>query len=284
MAEGNHLAELFLRRHPQEAAALLESHEPESVAALVRELEDDLAVELMAALSAPMASACAAHLADDVVVRCLGAMPRRRAAGLLRRLPNERRAGLLHGLSAATRVQLEMMLLQPAHRVSAWMNAHPLAFPEETTVDAARRRLRRGEEPVAEFYVVDAEERLIGVAPVSALFTAVGSAPLESIAAAPAGVLRGGATVESALESRAWTDADTLPVVDRNGRLIGSVRHAELRRAVVQSAQRAAAEGGGDYLNLANDLYVGLAEILALSIARQTQAGAPDVAQGETRP
>lgn len=275
------LAELFLRRHLRQAVTVLEACEPDDVAALVAELDDDLGVDLLTAMPLPMAATCTTCLSDERAARLLLHMPRRRAAALLRQLPESRRSETLRAMPTATRLQLEMLLLEPSHRVGAWINTQPLVMAEDATIDQARRRLRRGGPPVTEVYVVDAGNGLIGLVPVSELFATTGSALLQSIAIAPPAVLRSGATVESALENPAWGDVDSLPVVNRSGHFVGTVRHAQLRQAILHRSARSVADDGDDYMSLANNVYVGLAEVFAGSISRPTRGAPASQPEGE---
>ncbi|SLN63247.1 magnesium transporter MgtE N-terminal domain-containing protein [Oceanibacterium hippocampi] len=262
------LAELFLERHLQDAAAVAEECDAEAIAAFAAELPEDRAVDLFSTLSAGVAAAAMEHVDDRLAVAFLGAMARRKAADILRRIAPERRASLLQGMSTATRLQLEVILLQPRHRVGAWMESHPMALPQTASVAVARRRLQRHPTTVSEIYVVDAGQKLVGVVPLSRLLTAGDEALLPAVAIPAKRTLRASASIESALEEPAWADLDTLPVVDRDGKLVGSVRHAALRVASEQPRAAGNDEDGGDYLLLANNVYVGLAAVLAASMAK----------------
>ena len=221
----------------------------------------------------------AAVVDDDDAVAVLSAMARRKSASILRLVSHERRSAILQKMSAPTRIQLEVILLQPMHRVGAWMESHPLTLPRESTVESARRRIQRHPSAPGEFYVVDNDGHLIGIVPLSRLFNAADSALIETVAQPAKGILRASETVDSALAHTAWHEVDTLPVVDRAEKLVGSIRHAALRMAATQPRDAEAGEDSGDYVLLANNLYVGLAEILATSISK-TQDESTERAEG----
>jgi len=283
MADPTYLAELYLQRHPREAATLLEGLETSDVAELIATLDDDKATDLLLALSPTVAAAALHLMADDHLADYLGGMPRQEAANILRRLPRERRATVLQAMPAAARLQLEVILHQPAHRIGAWMDSHPFTLAPDTTVEAARRRLRGIDDPVSHIFLTDDDQKLLTIVPVSRLFAVRGSEPISMVAEPPQGMLRASTTIENALDNPAWRDVDCLPVVDRDGVLVGSIRHASLREAIAQQRKSETDNRSNDYMSVANNLYVGLAEVLVASIARPKAAHPQKHGEGETR-
>lgn len=275
MADESHLAVFYLENHPREAAEVLDAENaaPEDVAQLLAALPDAAAAKVLSALTVTAASACLAALSDANARRLLGYIPRREAAAIVRLLPSDRQSAVLRALPAASRVQIELMLRQSAHHVGAWMDTAFQAVPQASTVDALRRRLRRLERPVNELYLVDDAGRLAGVVHPTRLFQATGSAAAGTIAHMPAGKLRSGSSIQHALAEPAWRDADVLPVIDGREKLIGTIRHATLREAVWRDVDGDRGDAAGDYLALANNLYVALAEVLSTSIGKPPATG-----------
>ena len=79
----------------------------------------------------------------------------------------------------------------------------------------------------------------------------------------------------------AWRQMDCLPVVDRDGKLVGSIRHVSLRGAILQQRKNERDGRYNDYMSVANNLYVGLAEVLVTSIAKPKSAKSRKLTQGE---
>ncbi len=283
MTDLDMLADLFLKRHPEEAAALLENSDPGDVAELISGLPQDRAVGILSVLSSNMAAGCLAKVKDETAADYLGLVARRSAAAILRRMPQERRDALLQLMSRATRLQLEVVLVQPMHRTGAWMDTSPSTAKEGTTVAAARRRLLKQATPGNELYVVDRDQRLSGVVHLHRLLAAEDVALIESIAEPPTSMLRVNASVENALKDLKWLEVDTLPVVDREDKLVGSIRHAALRKAASEQRNTTQSRDESDYLLMANNLYVGLAEVLATSIARPKSALPPRPEGGNSK-
>ncbi|MEQ9641539.1 MAG: hypothetical protein RIM84_16060 [Alphaproteobacteria bacterium] len=274
MAEYGELAERYLQRHPREAVAVLETIDPVDTATLLPTIGDDLAADVLTRLSPAVAAACLEALPPAVAARYLGDMPRRAAASLLRQVDAGRRGELLHALKAPTRMQLQVILHQPSHRVGAWIDTNVATIETGTPVSLARQRLTHADVPPGAVYLVDAAQRLLGFVSVRRLLTLAGTDTVDDAAMPARGVLRANGSTESALDEPAWDEVDSLPVVDHDGKLIGNIRHAALRRAQQQQQAAAAAHESGEYMSLANSVYVGLAEILSTSMAKGNNAGA----------
>lgn len=281
MAEHNPLAEHYVARHPQKAMAVLERFTPADSAAFIDGLADDLAADLLSAMPPDQAAACLSVPPAGRVAMHLGNMPRRAAASILRRFTPERRSAVMAALAMATRMQIDLILHQPGHRIGAWIDARPPIAEAGGTVAAVRQRLGRAEAQGGELFLVDPAQRLQGVVPLVRLLAAAGDTLVESLAVPALGSLRANMTIETALQDPAWDDRDSLPVLDREGKLIGVVRHAVLRRAAVQERSARSEQPSGEYVSLANSVYVGLAEILATSIGR-TDGNGPRPDGGET--
>lgn len=278
------LARLFLARHPREAAAALEELDAGAIVDLAESLSDDRVADLLTMLSPRVSADCLQRLATDRGVSVLGSLPRRDAAALLRRLPRRRREELLQAMPTATRLQLEVSLHQPTHRIGAWMDTDPLTIEAGATVQAARNRVRNRDTRVGDLYLVDGSRRLLGLVALHRLLSASARDPVEAVSQPVPGVLRAAASLEAAASEPAWQEVDALPVVDRENRLLGSLRHATLRQALAQGRDLKPDAGGENYLNMANNLYVGLAEVFTTSIAKGQGVHLPASKEGDGSP
>ncbi len=275
MTEQDPLATQYAARHPRKAVAVLARFPPAEAAAFVDGLADDMAADLLMAMPPDQAAACLTIPPPERVAVHLGNMPRRPAAAILRRLPPDRRSAVMAALAIATRMQIDLILHQPGHRIGAWIDAHPPIAEAGATVADVRLRLDRVEGQGGELFLVDGAQRLQGVVPLVRLLAATGEKPVASLAGPAEGGLRANMTIEAALKDPAWQERDSLPVLDRDGRLIGVLRHAVLRRAAQQERSARSEQPSGEYVSLANTVYVGLAEILATSIGRTDRNGPP---------
>jgi magnesium transporter len=279
-AEDGFLAELYLQRHPQEAVSVLERLDVQSIVTLIETLSDVQAAEVLARLRPEVSMSCLRQLSVERGAVYLAHMPRGAGVAALRRMRPERRDALLRACSAATRFQIEMVLRQPAHRVGAWIDASPASVEQGSTAQIARDRLSRQEPPASELYTVDPARRLLGVVPVSRLFALDPSDIVDSVAAPPPSVLRANLSIENAIEDPAWENVDRLPVVDRDGKLVGSIRHGTLRRAVAARLPAQPEQEVEDYIGLVNAMYVCMADALTTSIAKSASKAPRRGAEG----
>ncbi|WP_193173212.1 magnesium transporter [Nisaea nitritireducens] len=268
MTDFKFLATELLKQHPTEAASILEKHDSEQIATFAKSLGEDEATGLFMALSSQAAAASLRHFSEQDAVAILGNMPRREASDILRRTPRKRRETYLARMPAATRLQLEVVLHQPAHRVGAYTDSDLVTVTPGTTVETTRRRLRSVESPVAIIFLVNDKQQLLGSFPVGRLFSAKGSEAVETLADMTRQSLGVRTTLEDALESPDWLKTDVLGVVDRQDKLVGSVRYSSLRQASEPVVVQEETETGGDYMRVADNLYVGLAEVLLTTIPK----------------
>ena len=280
MTDPTFLAALYVKRHPREAAEFVDGFQPRDIAELLATLPDDSACDLLTTLVPNKAAKALEELSDEDGAQYLGMMHRREAASILRNLQRDRRERFLQAMSTPTRIQLELILLQPSHRVGAWTESVPFALTRDTTVEAARRRLRSVDVAINEIYIIDDKRHLVGLVPLFRLYAVAGAEPVGSISQPLLGSLRANSGLESALENPAWKKADSLPVLDHEGALVGTLRHATLREAVSQHGVVEMNSRSDDYMGVANNLYVGLAEVLVTSIGRISKPKAPPAVKG----
>lgn len=229
------LAELFVQRYPQKAAAVLTGLPAADAAAALEETPAESAAELTMLMPPATVVACLQALPVDRAAYHLGNLPARTAVALLRQAPKDVQANLVRRLPRATRIQVEIMLQRPSHRVGAWVESRIATVAEDATVEAARRAVATSGVSGGDLYLVDAAQQLKSAV---------------------------------ALTDPAWELADVLPVVDQQKKLVGSVRHAVLRRAVAVDLQAATPAENDDYIRLADAVYVGMAEVLATSLLK----------------
>lgn len=283
MTDYTFLAADFLRQHPTEAASILEKSDSEQIATFAKTLGEDEATRLFMALSSQTAATALRHFGEKDATAMLGNMPRREASNILRRTPRKRREAYLASMPTATRLQLEVVLHQPTHRVGAYTDSGLVAVTPDTTVEAIRRRLRSVESPVSVIFLVNEKQLLLGSFPAGRLFSAKGSETASSLADTTRQSLNVRTTLEDALASADWMNTDVLGVVDREGKLVGSVRYAILRQANEPVSAPEDVEAGGDYMRVADNLYVGLAQVLLTTIPKPRAHTARNTIEGDAK-
>ena len=133
----------------------------------------------------------------------------------------------------------------------------------------ARDRLTQVDSAFDRVFIVDEDHRLLGAVPVRTLLLQSAESSLSDLMEAQTDRMLGSLTIEAAREEAAWSHADIQPVVDASGKLLGAIRHADLRRALIPEAA-AVSDGDGDNaaLEITHMVYLGLAEAMNLTLGQ----------------
>ena len=225
------LAQNFAEGHPSDAALILERLSAEEAAAYLEELPPRLAADVVQKMVASTAGECIAQLSPQRFGQIISALPLDTSAGLLRRLDAERRERLLNQAPSNISTLLGRLLRYPENSAGALMDPRALALPEDITVTEALARIRRAPRHALYYlYVIDREQKLVGVLNLRELMLA---APRDFLSAA----MRREVTSLTALSDRAaiiehpgWRDVHALPVIGDRGVLLGVLRYETLRR------------------------------------------------------
>ncbi|MBE0626486.1 MAG: CBS domain-containing protein [Burkholderiales bacterium] len=129
------------------------------------------------------------------------------------------------------------------------MDPRALALPADMTVSESLERVRRADESlIADPYVIDRNQRLLGYVELADLLRANSAATLARLVRPSPHRLPAQALLAGLPEHPAWHEASTLPVVERGGRLVGALTHAALQRALSLERRAPAARGAQDSL------------------------------------
>lgn len=226
------------------ATILVESyaaHSPASVARLVEQADAAEGAATLASIDAKLAASVVAAMAPAAAANLLGALPAKQAADiaarlevllaatLLRRCKPSVRAAIVNGLERRVRAHLQRLLASPPGTAGALATPHPVALKATHTVADARAAIALAKSPVGEaIYVVDDAGALVGAVTLAALIESADQAPLRKLAQRVVTPLPATADAEEVAEHPGWRDHLTLPVVDHQGTLLGTVRHADL--------------------------------------------------------
>ena len=217
----------FLDAHPSEAARALEELGPAEAAGILSSVEPQTAARVLGVMVSPEIRRCLERMDTEVSSAILAALPAGTAVSVLAILDQEARAPLIDGLPARVRHGIRRRLEFPADTVGRLMEDAANVIGEDFSLESARDSFRATDGPY--LYVVDSQQRLAGV---------LARRDLEDPRERPLGeiVVRNPVSLlatlewETAREHVAWQEFDVLPVVDREGCLIGTLRHKQVRR------------------------------------------------------
>ena len=262
----------FAATHPAEAARLLDQQDTASAMPFLCGLPADTLATVLAQMSAGAAAEVSALLDPPHAAAAAVAMPVDSVSILLRRLDSERRTVVLASLNEDVRDQLIRILEYSEGTVGSLVDPEVLAIPDDLTVEAAQKLVRRRKAMFHhQLYVVDRSKRLLGYIHVRDLVRSPAKTAVTSVMRRPTVQLRASSSLASSLSHSAWHQMDAIPVVDNTGVLLGVLRHRQLRR--LQTSR----SGGGltDTLFSLSELYWMVLSTLMLPVEQQGARSAP---------
>jgi magnesium transporter len=236
MASSETLTLAFLGAHPARAARVLERLPGPEAAALFTRVPARVGGPVFAAMLPPTAARIAGGLDDATALALLTAVGAQAAVAVLRHVAEPRRTRLIEGLPTTTAVASRLLLGSLEDSVGGWIDPDIVVLTPDSSAGEALARVRRGTEvEVEQLYVVDAEQRLLGVVDLQALVRAPEGTAVTALMREPPGALAATASLGSAAAHEAWERAALLPVLERGERLLGVLRRATLRRALAHT-------------------------------------------------
>jgi magnesium transporter len=224
------LSENLIEVHPQQAAAVLERMGVDETARLLERSRPASGVALVSRLSPQFAAAALSKLDIQRCAKILDALDHDLAARLLRRLGADLQAELLERISPKHARSIGALLRFPENTAGALMDPEALALPQDFTAREALKRIRETPQHARyNVYVVDGEQRLVGVLNLRELLLAQARAPLSAIMVRDPQRLPATADRAAILAHPGWKDVHSLPVIDQEGSYLGAIRYRALR-------------------------------------------------------
>jgi len=275
MAEAHSLTAAFLADHPPEAARVVETLPVADAAAFFAEIPARIGAPVLTAMLTTAAARILTALDDAQVLALLTHAGTQTAVALLRHVPDPRRTRLIGGLPTVAAIASRVLLGFPEDAVGAWADPEVIALAPITSATQALQRVRQGQETgVERILVVDAERKLLGDVSLEALLHAPESMAVAALMQATTTALAAMMPIAAAGALRAWEHGSALPVVDRDGRLIGVLHRSALARAMRERATHLQADGARSVTGLLAGRYWNV--IAALAGAAVTMLPAVD--------
>jgi len=230
-------AEEYLDTHPEHWASLVEA-DPHDAADILESLEDEAAADLISGLDTGAAADVLEEMHDEAAADVLEEMQHGAAADILEELAPDEAADIVGELEPeARRAVLEEIETEKAGDILELLAYPPdsaggLMSTELATLPAALgageaiealRRLHEHLEHLAYVYVVDPEERLVGVVSFRELVFARPGTALEEVMVANPVAVRPETDREEVADLVQRYNLMAVPVVDHAGHLLGMV-------------------------------------------------------------
>ena len=266
------LAGGLLAAHPLDAARALESLPEDETLVVLAEAPAAHAAETLRCMAPDRAAWVLANLDRDRAVALVEHLGSDLAANILRRTEESARTALIGALEPGAGRALRSLLRFPEGTAGALMDPNVLALPGDLSAEDALAHMRRSPENVRyNLYVVDRDQRLVGVLNLRELLLARRKQSLESIAHTDVLWLPAEADRHEIRTHPAWHDARSVPVVDEHGTYLGAVRYQTLR-TLEEELRESEPDSAGQTVEALGDLYAtGIACVfgaLATSVSR----------------
>ena len=225
------LSQALLERHPTEAAALLDTFDGESAAAMLDDTPSGVAAEVLREMTPALAATCLSSMDPRAAGAIVALMPVDAVTMLLRRMSGVDVESLLEGLPAQQATQLRSVLEFPPRSAGAVMDPRVTTLTPNLSVAESLDRLRifpTGADD--ELYVVDRDQRLLGVVPARVLVSTMPDATVRDIMRPARYQVSPRAGLDTVQTHPGWAEARTLPVVSEDKRLLGVIAFSMTHR------------------------------------------------------
>lgn len=232
------LVRQFFESHPEEAAVMLEQFEAEDAACLLAELPLPSRNAVWEALEPNAGCEILLHFPADHRAQLAQQVNIQGFAVTLSRMREEDREEVLAGLDTASASELRRLLSYPPDTAGHIMDTRIVAMRSGQTVSEAVEVLRRRARnlDVAELNVTDEDNKLVSIIEIKDLILAEPDKTLASLARNAATAVFPMDPVEEVVDRLDRYKLEEMPVIDREGVLLGVIRHSELIEAVKESA------------------------------------------------
>lgn len=231
--------ERLAKLHPADIADLLEELAPAEREAVFTSLPEETAAETLEEIDPRMQKELLESMGSERAADILEEMDPGAAADALAELSDERTEAILNEMDPEDRHDVQELLEFSEHSAAGRMTTDYFCLPAHATVADAIRELRHfGGDPdnVTEVYLLDAQDHLAGVVPMSRLLLAEGSQAVLSLAPEGRRVTCGlDADEGEVAELFDKYNLRSLPVLDQFRRVAGVI-HAEQVIAALREA------------------------------------------------
>ena len=227
------------RLGPSEWADLVPRLDPSEVAVLFQWLPESELAELLEELDPAVAAAIIRPLSRNEAADLLEAMDPDDATDVIEELPDAEAEQLLIEMEPADAAEIRELMAYPPDTAGGRMTPAFVAVSPNLRADqaiAALRRVAEEAETLYYVYVIDADERLLGVLSLHNLVLTRPDTPVRSLMLEDAVRVRADADQETA--ARLLTDHNLLavPVVDADDRLLGIITQDDVADVLEEEA------------------------------------------------
>jgi CBS domain-containing protein len=217
--------------HPVDLADILEEMDHDQRVMLFSTLDHEHASDTLEEIEPQVQRDIISSLSTDKVVLLINDMTPGQAADVLSVIPHADAEDILAALNPDTARNLRAIMEKQEEKVIHYTTQKILTFSPDTLVEYVQNdypRHARGKDVVMYVYVVDGENRLLGVIDLKELLSADDRAPLSTIMTENVIALNAGSTLKEASKEFERYNFRALPVTDDDKRLVGVIKYRDV--------------------------------------------------------
>jgi len=232
------LIDRFVADHPRAAAHKLEKIDRTHACDILVRLPNEKLVVVWETLAQDAAAQILQELPREKRLILAANADTGKLAAILSRLPQTARDGILEDLGPDQATELRNVLTYPPDSAGHLMDTRILPFDGATTAQEAIEvlRRRRSVRNVSELKIVDQENKLKSIVDLKDLAFAEPDQTLDSLAGGILAAVFPMDPREEVVEKLERFNLEELPVIDTDGHLLGTIRHAGLLDALKEQA------------------------------------------------
>jgi len=212
--------------HPADIADILEELAPDERESVFQSLDEEVAAEALEEIDPRMQIELMRSIDSDKAADIVEEMDPDAAADLLGDLPEQTSEQILEEMEPAERQEVSELLAFQENTAAGRMTTEYIALSPEHTVGDAIDRLRSFEgatETINTIYLVDAQEKLVGMVPLVSLVLAPGATRLGALAPEHVIYAEANCSDKEVAEMFDKYNLLTLPVVDDQQKMAGII-------------------------------------------------------------
>lgn len=224
------LNNLYMERHPREAARVLSDLPAKEATELLRSAPPAAAAATLRQLPAFWNAGMLAELPIKSAIPILLELPLVTQVSTVRQMKLPIREALLKALAQENREPLLRLLPYPGGSAGALIDPHVFTVVEEATVQEVRSQTRLGHPSLRYYlYMVDRNHRLTGVLTLRQLMQAGPKQEIAELATRAVHSVNAAARERDIVGNPHWRLFHMMPVVDDDNTLLGVIRYETLR-------------------------------------------------------
>ncbi len=227
------LKEKLSEMHPVDLADVLEELDHEQRVSVFHELDTGHASDTLEEIDPNVQRAILESLTKERIAQLVNEMTPGQAADVLGVLPSTEVYTILELLDKELAIKIQSILEKHEEKILNYTTTNFLKFLPETTVAEAHEEYRRSagvSDVVMYLYVVDSENKLLGVIDIRELMKASDDALLKTIMVDIVTNLTPSSTLREASEMFVRYSFRALPVLDDSGKILGVVPYRDVMR------------------------------------------------------